>query len=227
MVWNSPFIVADANANLDPSAFSNFVRILSYFSLSRKILTVFPNPNFSIFSFNPWNPSLTSQRLLYVPVSAASLEANRSRPWTSPQSVLLFMLTHLSLSRFFSFVFLFVSILFLRVYPLIRLSTQLGISSSFYPSVVSLDSSYDEIHTGQIVGKHLCNGNKSVMDFISYIRIVCIICFVLLLYVYILYLCMYVCIDMYWRWIVTNYNTSILFIICKLLYISNYKYYRL
>lgn len=62
--------------------------------------------------------------------------------------------------------------------------------------VVSTLPSCPSIHrtkyTGQIVGKHLSSGNKSVMDFVSYIRIVCIISFVLLLYVYILYVYMYV-----------------------------------
>lgn len=139
-------------------------------------------------------------------------------------SYFLCLLTSLFPASFLSFSFSFLSCSFVSILLFDSRPNSVFLVVSTLPSYPSI---HRTIHTGQIVGKHLSNGNKSVMDFISYIRIVCIICFVLLLYVYILYLCMYVCIDMYWRWIVTNYNTPILFIICKLLYISNYKYYRL
>lgn len=57
-------------------------------------------------------------------------------------SLSYFLCLHTSLlpTSFLSFSF---SFLFLHVYLLIRLSAQLGISSSFYPSVVSLDSTCD------------------------------------------------------------------------------------
>lgn len=55
-------------------------------------------------------------------------------------SYFLCLLISLFPASFLSFSF---SFLFFCVYPLIRLSTQLDIFNSFYPSVVSLDSSYD------------------------------------------------------------------------------------
>lgn len=56
----------------------------------------------------------------------------------------------------------------------------------------SCPSIHRTIHTGQIVGKHLSNGNKSVTDFVSYIRIVCLYCLFCIVIVCIHIICMYV-----------------------------------